>query len=380
MFTKMKKIKLFIQFSIEIITIYKALRYAKNIFIFPFYHTGGAEKVHLDIVKTFPKKDNIVIFTSESYNNHFLSDFEKNAKILHLHKYNHNYYFRKLTLKILTLIKNQLNTTVFGCNNKFFYDILHVLPTNVKRIDLVHAFTSPDPGGMEIYSLNKVSLLDKRMVINHKTKNDFIYLYKENKISEEYINRIKIIDLAVQTPDEKPEKNKLRSKLQVIYCGRISKEKRVNLIVHIANLLGDLIELKIYGHKELDVEGIDKYYQKNILNHSELTQIYQDADILLITSYREGFPVVIKEAMSNGVVCISTNVGSISEHVITNENGFIVENNDENLITDRFVEIISNLLNNRDLLNRLSSNAYNYASANFDLELFHQKIKNLINK
>ena len=78
----------------------------KNIFIFPFYHTGGAEKVHLDIVQSFPKKDNLVIFTNTSYNNHFLSEFEKNAKIFHYHRLKHNLYFRKVVLKLLSFIKN----------------------------------------------------------------------------------------------------------------------------------------------------------------------------------------------------------------------------------------------------------------------------------
>ena len=78
----------------------------KNIFIFPFYHTGGAEKVHLDIVQSFPKKDNLVIFTNTSYNNHFLSEFEKNAKIFHYHKLKHNLYFRKVVLKLLSFIRN----------------------------------------------------------------------------------------------------------------------------------------------------------------------------------------------------------------------------------------------------------------------------------
>lgn len=374
----MKKISLFILFIIEAIYLYVAVRSAKNIFFFPFYHTGGAEKVHLDIVKSFSKKDNIVIFTSESYNNHFLSDFKKNSKIFHFYKYKHNYYFRRIILKILSGINKRLTITVFGCNSKFFYDALQVIPEYIEKIDLVHAFTAPDPGGMEIYSLNKIYLLNKRMVINQKTKNDFIELYKENKISADLVNRIEIIDLAVKTLHKKPHKDIMKPKLQVIYCGRISKEKRLNLVVDIANVLGELVDIKIYGHKEIEVTGIDRYYQKNIVNPTELMQVYQNADILLITSYREGFPVVIKEAMSNGVVCISTNVGSICEHVITNENGFIVENDDENYIINKFAEIITKLSQDRDFLNTLSDNAYRYATANFDLELFHEKIKKLI--
>ena len=75
----------FIRFSFIINT-------KKNIFFFPFYHTGGAEKVHLDIVKSFSKKDNLVIFTHKSHNQHFLKEFQKNAEIFHYYRYKNNLY------------------------------------------------------------------------------------------------------------------------------------------------------------------------------------------------------------------------------------------------------------------------------------------------
>ena len=124
----------------NVFELFLKIYHKKNIFIFPFFHTGGAEKVHLDIVKSFPKKDNLVIFTNKSYNMHFLEEFEKHAKIFHYHNYKHNYYYRIIILKILSNIKNTSKTTIFGCNNTYFYDILDHLPLKVKKIDLLHAF------------------------------------------------------------------------------------------------------------------------------------------------------------------------------------------------------------------------------------------------
>ena len=60
--------------TLNIFRFFLSIHSKKNIFIFPFFHTGGAEKVHLDIVKSFPKKDNLVIFTNKSYNMHFLEN------------------------------------------------------------------------------------------------------------------------------------------------------------------------------------------------------------------------------------------------------------------------------------------------------------------
>ena len=78
--------------TLNILRFFLSIHSKKNIFVFPFFHTGGAEKVHLDIVKSFPKKDNLVIFTNKSYNMHFLEEFEKHAKTFHYHNYKHNYY------------------------------------------------------------------------------------------------------------------------------------------------------------------------------------------------------------------------------------------------------------------------------------------------
>ena len=129
--------------------------------------------------------------------------------------------------------------------------------------------------------------------------------------------------------------------IDVVLARRVEQQLQhveVHLVVEIAKKVSEIANVKIYGHKEMNIEGIDEFYQKNIINPNELKQIYEISDVLLITSYREGFPVVIKEGMANGVVCISTDVGSISEHVLNNKTGFIVENDSEEEIVNKFVK------------------------------------------
>ncbi|MGL2964085.1 GNAT family N-acetyltransferase [Flavobacterium sp. RSB2_4_14] len=361
----------------HVIMFYLSSKSKKNIFIFPFYHTGGAEKVHLDIIKSLCKKKNLVLFTNFSHNNHFLNDFEKNSKVFHYYKFKHFPIYRKLVNKIFKNLKNSSSITIFGSNSTFFYDILVHLPKTTKKIDLIHSFSFPDEG-LEQYSLSKVNYLDKRMVINTKTKNDFIQQYNENGISDEFIDRIEIINIAVDLPEAKTSKRRDREKLEIIYCGRIAKEKRVNIVVEIAKKTHEFANIKIYGHKEIEVKDIDDYYQKNITKPEDLKKIYENADILLITSYREGFPVVIKEAMANGVVCLSTDVGSISEHISNNITGYIVPNEDEQEIINKFSDLIKKLSLDKNLLNQLSDNAFRHANENFKMKTFQNKIKNLI--
>jgi hypothetical protein len=47
------------------------------IFFFPFYHTGGAEKVHAQIANATGGNDCIIFFTKRSVDDRFLNDFVK---------------------------------------------------------------------------------------------------------------------------------------------------------------------------------------------------------------------------------------------------------------------------------------------------------------
>ena len=56
----------------------------------------------------------------------------------------------------------------------------------------------------------------------------------------------------------------------------------------------------------------------------EKRKAFLDADVLVLTSYAEGLPIVIVEALTAGCAVLTTNVGAIPE-IITDVNGKIVE-------------------------------------------------------
>lgn len=372
----LQKIKKAILFINELCSFYFKSLKVKTIFFFPFYHTGGAERVHLDIVKSLGKKNSIVIFTAHSVNSHFLKDFQEFAYCFDFKPFLKNIYYKKIIHFSFSKIGLFNHLSVFGCNTSYFYDILPFIHNRVKKIDLLHAFTLPDIGGMEIYSLPYISLLDKRVVINQKTKNDFIKLYRENNINEIELDKIEVITNAIEIPDKLPDKK--NEILNIIYVGRIAKEKRVNIIVEIGKKIKNSINLSIYGHKEIILPDLETFYKSNIEDKELLNKIYNNANILLISSYREGFPMVIMEAMARGVVCISTDVGGIGEHIINGHNGYLISNNQsEKEIINDFLKIINDLNLNRDLLDTISKNAFAYAQENFSFDKFNTHYQNL---
>jgi glycosyltransferase involved in cell wall biosynthesis len=102
------------------------------------------------------------------------------------------------------------------------------------------------------------------------------------------------------------------------------------------------------------------------------------ADIIIISSSREGFPMVIMEAMMHGVVPISTNVGGISTHIKSSETGILINEKDENKIVELIMENLEYFLNNRIILDNLSLNVYNYAQANFRKDVFFDSYRKLL--
>ncbi|WOI38744.1 glycosyltransferase [Alteromonas sp. CI.11.F.A3] len=64
---------------------------------------------------------------------------------------------------------------------------------------------------------------------------------------------------------------------------------------------------------------------KGAIEHSELVQHIQNADALILPSYREGIPNVIMESLATGTPVIATKVGGIPEVVEDRVNGILIE-------------------------------------------------------
>ena len=366
----------------------KKIKRAQTIFFFPFYHTGGAEKIHLQIVTAIQDSNTYVFFTKKSNSNTFLKKFEQVSNCYNISEFTkHNGFIMKRFVKYVSkYINGSYNIrSVFGCNTEFFYDILPKLRKDIKKIDLTHAFSTPDYG-LEQYSLPFVDYLNTRVVINSKTKSDFKALYKENElIDEKLIKNILIIENGIYV-DKSEIHRKAKNILKVGYLGRWSVEKRPELFLNIAEQVHDLnqdIRFFMAGNgmepyeEAIQLRRIE--YKGELTLNKEISSYYNNIDVILVTSYREGFPLVIMEAMFYGVIVIATNVGSIGEHITDGKNGFLIKNiNNEQTLVDMFIQKILVLQKNRTELQQISKNAQAYAISNFGMQKFNKAYKKLL--
>ena len=372
------------------------------IFFFPFYQFGGAERVHLDILGVFNKDQTTCFITENSSNDFFKKEFETITNLIPFYKLKSKKY--KIYPKTLANAINQKKTPiVFGCNSAFFYELIPFLEDHVKVVDMIHAFSYEEPFSAEKLSIPVADRINKRVVLGNKTKLDFKELYRKNDIPERFMERIVTIKNKVKIPESLPEKPR-SCPLKILFVARNSFEKRPHYVTEIARVIANQnpdITFSFVGEFEKDFCKLPNVEVLGPIESQEaMQQIYREHHLLLTTSFREGFPMVIAEGMANGVVPISTNVGEISEIINDeNQNGLLVDDpnlemyaSSENRITnkfldgdkerdvlEKFVKLILQFKNNPELLEKYRLNAYRIAADKFSSKNFMEAYENLFN-
>lgn len=345
---------------------------------FPFYHTGGAEKVHADIVTCFATERPWVFFTKRSSDLRFRKQFTDSARCFDigwLLKYTYPF-----SVGILAgLIGKYPHARVFGCNSLYYYLLLPHLPEHVRATDLLHALG----GGAEQFALPVLERLQQRVVISAAVRDELIAWYREQGVDGTFdecltviANRVELPAALRQVPADGP--------IRLLYVGRSSAEKRVHLIGRLARQCrqqGLAVSITLVG----DLQGVLTAEQQAcctltglISDAGELSRQYQQADLLLITSSREGFPLVVMEGMAHGCVPVCTRVGGIPEHIRHLKNGWLMPADDEQAVLDSLLQAVTTLAADRSLLQRLSLSAHAYAKQEFGGERFCEEYRRVI--
>lgn len=114
-------------------------------------------------------------------------------------------------------------------------------------------------------------------------------------------------------------------KLTVGFVGRFSNEKQPEVFCSLSS--DDSYDYIAFGEGPLLEEMKQKYPNvKYMGNCMDTESIYQDIDILVMTSKFENCPMVILESKARGIPCVVPNVGGICE-IINNDYDGILYNN-----------------------------------------------------
>lgn len=119
-------------------------------------------------------------------------------------------------------------------------------------------------------------------------------------------------------------------------------------------------------------ENIKINYYKGPLNRKEISNILFKTDIFIDASLMEGFGLMSLEAMAAGAVPVVGESFGIGEYAIDGENSFVIKEINN---VDKYIEKIEYLLNNEDVLEKMSKKAQE-KSLDFDMDGNIQKYIN----
>lgn len=114
-------------------------------------------------------------------------------------------------------------------------------------------------------------------------------------------------------------------------------------------------------HPYLDESFFDAITFTGQITPNDLHRFYQDASLMLVTSYQEGFGIAALESAYSGTPVITTDCGGIRDFVINGYNGYVVAINDSSAMANRAIE----LLQNKNLLQEFSYNGHHLSDALF---------------
>lgn len=89
--------------------------------------------------------------------------------------------------------------------------------------------------------------------------------------------------------------------------------------------------------------------------HNEIPLWLNAADIFVLPSLSEGFPLVIPEAMMCGVPIVATDVGGISEAIINKNTGLLIKPNDVDAISEAISLYLKDEQFTQDIIRRAKS-------------------------
>lgn len=164
---------------------------------------------------------------------------------------------------------------------------------------------------------------------------------------------------------------------KLLWAGRISKQKRPDLLMAIANAMPSdwAVSIDVYGsfqdgYKQSDFAGTSNINYKGKFNL--LYEIPTDEYLaLLYTSERDGLPNVLLEAASLGLPSIAPNIGGIAE-IVTQSTGILIE---DHLNINEYVAAVKQFVDTPNLRNVLGNESRAVVTKKFSQEVFVQEVK-----
>jgi Glycosyltransferase len=139
----------------------------------------------------------------------------------------------------------------------------------------------------------------------------------------------------------------------VLFVGRIEEAKGLELFVDIVSNLNKKEKGKWKGvlvgrgSYKKNIEDYIKnrshadlfFFPGAVFDQQELRKIYSQSTVLIISSFFEGIPMVILEALACNTPVVSTDVGGIKKLIADKKKCFVIDKRDPHLFAEKILQI-----------------------------------------
>ncbi len=363
------------------------------LFLLKSFSTGGVEVVSQVLANEFIKHGhNVSFFIMRIEKYDVLDKLETGIKVFKTESYGLTTNNIKCLRKVL--IDNSIQVIINQWGLPFIPVVLARMTSknlNIKIISIHH--NSPDANGRlqkikdihikSQFRIGKIISDLRYKIMEILTSTSMRYVYNNSDLymvlSPSFVEKFKSFTgiknparLVVQTNPVTVDasgyvyskKNKIK---EIIYVGRIDyNQKRVYRVIDTWALLEDRFpdwRLTIVGDGP-DRMNIEKKVQETGLQRVSFEgfqrpeKYYERASLLVLTSEYEGFPLVLAECMSYGVVpVVYGSYSAVYDIVKSGENGVVVEPDSGKFIKYKMVGALSCLMQDAELMNMMAINA-----------------------
>lgn len=219
------------------------------------------------------------------------------------------------------------------------------------------------------------SILNQSRLYNLNNENKNIILHK---------GTCNGIDVKKFKQKKKKAESNRENKIVVGFVGRLSKDKGIKELIKAWEILkkqNSNIELLLVGpfdERDLLPEDIVDFIKNDSsIVHvgyvSDTSSFYNDIDIFVLPSYREGFPTVVLEASATSIPVITTMSTGCVDSIVENETGVFTEINS--------VEIASKVqfyIDNPNIRVEHGQNGRNFVVNNFTEDIIYSEIEKVL--
>lgn len=342
----------------------------KIVHIINFMGSGGVETFLKNLIFEQSRKHEIILITLTNQNTYNFDDFIPMSDRITFIEFSYKkiYDFRiviKLRKTIYNINPDIVHTHLFP--GQFIVPI-SIIGIKTKVITTEHGISLRRIKYPLFHYLERISfslyakIICVSEAVNEKLKEEYPELSDKIVTINNGINIEKIVKTKKVLKKELSDKF-LEDDIIVCMVGRLDIGKDYETLIRTMKLLPDNYKLLIVGqgYKRLDLEKlVEKLDLEKRIDFfgfkKDIYYVYKSIDIFVLSSEREGLPMVLLEAMSAQKPCIGSNVDGIKNLLV--DSNILFEYQNEKDLADRILYVN----NNYQLLSEKSfENVNNYS-------------------